>query len=66
MCKHWQSMHKLAIPVFALGRPSVSACSLSDFFFSRSRSYCVLNVHSDNEVGGRINVSSLVLYVCIG
>lgn len=65
MCKHWQSMHKLAIPVFALGRPSVSACSLSDFF-SLVLAFIVLNVHSDSEVGGRINVSSLVLYVCIG
>ena len=36
VCKHRQSMHKLAIPVFALGRPSVSACSLSDFFSSFS------------------------------
>ncbi len=40
VCCHWQSMHKLAIPVFALSRPSVSACSLSDFF-SRSRFYYI-------------------------
>jgi hypothetical protein len=39
LCGHWQSMHKLAIPVFALGRLNASACSLSDFF-SLSRFYC--------------------------
>jgi len=59
VCGHWQSTHKLAIPVFALGKLNASACSLSDFFF-RSRSYCV---HKESEVGGRVNVSSLVLYV---
>jgi len=61
MFGHWQSRYKLAIPVFALGRLSVSACSLSDFF---SRSHVIMfSIHSKSAVGGRVNVSSLVLYV---